>query len=121
MATTRGLDFIAVKITGGTLDSDRRGNEWTVSKSALCSRLAGAFHSKSIRIMSSLLDADALIQELQNFTASISDAGVATYAGSGRGGGKFDDLVLSLAINLLVLGDKANLGGNSWSVVPNFI
>jgi len=117
MAGERGLDWIGVSITGGTADSDRKGSEWKVSKSALCSRLQAAFHTKSIRIMNSLLDADALVGELQTFTANISESGVATY---GAKSGKYDDLVLSLAIGLLVLGDKLDKR-SAWSVVPNFI
>ena len=121
MASERGIDWIGVSITGGTADSDRKGTQWHVSKSALCSRLQGVFHATNLCILNSILDASVLITELQNFTAKISDEGTATYSGSGRGGGKFGDCVLSLAIGLLVLGDAAKVGGNAWSVTQGWM
>jgi len=121
MISERGKDWIGVSITPGSADSDRKGTQWKVSKHALCSRLQSVFHARQIRILNSLIDGPALINELQNFCANIGDAGAITYGGSGRGGGKYDDMCLSLAIGCLVLGDRANVGGESWSVVQNFI
>jgi hypothetical protein len=97
MFTTAGLRFVGVIIVGGDgerMDSDETGN-WHVSKIQLVSRLQSLFHGGDLRIAKSLPEAAALASELQDFRASISEAG---YASFGARVGKHDDLVLALAL-----------------------
>jgi hypothetical protein len=97
MFTTAGLHFTGVTITGG--DHERQdsedGTNWHVSKIQLVSRLQALFHSGDLKIAKSLPEATALATELQDFRASISEAG---YASFGARVGKHDDLVLALAL-----------------------
>ncbi len=97
MFTTAGLPFTGITITGGDaerLDSED-GQNWHVSKIQLVSRLQALFHAGDLRIAKSLPEATALATELQDFRASISEAG---YASFGARVGKHDDLVLALAL-----------------------
>jgi hypothetical protein len=97
MFTTAGLHFTGVTITGG--DAERLdpedGTSWHVSKIQLVSRLQALFHAGDLKIAKSLPEAAALASELQDFRASISEAG---YASLGARVGKHDDLVLALAL-----------------------
>jgi hypothetical protein len=61
----------------------------------LVSRLQAHFHSNDLKIARALPEAAVLAAELQDFRASISEAG---YASFGARVGKHDDLVLALAI-----------------------
>jgi hypothetical protein len=97
MFTTAGLHFTGVTITGGAgerPDSDD-GNNFHVAKLQLVSRLQALFHAGDLRIAKSLPEAQVLVTELQDFRASISEAG---YASFGARVGKHDDLVLALAL-----------------------
>ena len=97
MFTQAGLHFTGVTITGGDaerLDADD-GTNWHVSKIQLVSRLQALFHAGDLKIAKSLPEAAALASELQDFRASISEAG---YASFGARVGKHDDLVLALAL-----------------------
>ena len=82
MFTTAGLPFTGITITGGDaerLDSED-GQNWHVSKIQLVSRLQALFHAGDLRIAKSLPEATALATELQDFRASISEAGYASLA-----------------------------------------
>ena len=89
-----GLDPIVISITSGDnehYEADRSG--WRVSKLALVSRLQALLHASELKIAKSLPEAPALAAELQDFRATISDNGNASFgARSGR-----HDLVLALA------------------------
>jgi hypothetical protein len=81
MFTTSGLHFTGVTITGGDnegMDSDTTSN-WHVSKIQLVSRLQALFHSGDLKIAKSLPEATILATELQDFRASISEAGYASF------------------------------------------
>lgn len=97
MFTTAGLHFTGVTITGG--DNERQdsddGTNYHVSKIQLVSRLQALFHAGDLKIAKSLPEAVALAAELQDFRASISEAG---YASFGARVGRHDDLVLALAL-----------------------
>lgn len=91
-----GLRPIAITITAG--DGEGKGaadDDYRVSKLMLVSRLQAALHAGELRIAKDLKEASALVEELQNFRANISDAGVARF---GARSGKHDDLVLAVGI-----------------------
>lgn len=104
-----GLSPIGVTITSGgdkeTQEPD--GSGWRVGKLALVSRLQSELHSGTLKISSQLPDAPALISELGDFRANISDAGFASF---GARTGKHDDLVLSLALAIWHLAPRTNSG-----------
>jgi hypothetical protein len=90
-----GLDPIGITITGGDnehRETDRSG--WRVSKLALVSRLQALLHAGELKIAKSLPEAPALAAELQDFRATISESGNASF---GARSGRHDDLVLALA------------------------
>ena len=91
-----GLNPIGITITSG--DSEHRENDrsgWRVSKLALVSRLQALLHSGELKIAKSLPEAPALAAELQDFRATISESGNASF---GARSGRHDDLVLALAV-----------------------
>ena len=97
-----GLRPIGVTITAG--DSEHRdpdgSQNYRVAKIVLVSRLQALLHSGALAIARSLPEQPALVSELQNFRASISDLGNASF---GARQGAHDDLVLALAIALWYL------------------
>jgi hypothetical protein len=75
------LDPSNVLITGG-MDVEKRDFEtshgfWRVSKLILVSRLQAMLNSRELRIAADLPAAKLLVNELQNFRAQISEAGIA--------------------------------------------
>ncbi len=95
----RSLNPANVIITGG-IDVERRDWDtaagfWHVSKLVLVSRLQAMLNSKELRIAADLPEASLLVAELQNFRATISESGIATF---GARVGRHDDLVLALAL-----------------------
>jgi hypothetical protein len=85
--------------SGKHIDVERRDWEsgsgyWHVSKLILVSRLQAMLNSRELRIAESLQEARALAG-LQNFRATISESGIATF---GARVGRHDDLVLALAL-----------------------
>lgn len=91
-----GLRPEAVTITAGDGESPGDGRQdHRVSKLRLVSRLQAALHAGELRIAADLKDARALVEDLQNFRATISESG---YARFGARSGQHDDLVLAVAI-----------------------
>jgi hypothetical protein len=98
MFVAAGLSPVGITITGGQDNETRApggGGVWRVSKLVLVSRLQALFHARELRIARGLPEASVLAMELQDFRATISDAGFASF---GARVGKHDDLVLSLAV-----------------------
>lgn len=99
-----GPRLVSVTITAGQVTSrEPQTGNWNVPKRELVSIIQVLLQTGRLRIASSLLDAEALVQELRAFKARISASGHDTYsAGSTpddwRTGGAHDDLVLALAL-----------------------
>lgn len=91
---SEGVNPIGISITGGDAVT-RDGSVWRVPKSHLISRTQTLLHEGRLQIQKSLPDASALVAELQNFRAEVSDTGHWRF---GAKAGKHDDLVLALAI-----------------------
>jgi hypothetical protein len=96
MFVGRGISPIGVTITAGETTS-HEGLVWRVSKIILISRIQALLHDGRLKIHSDLPDAAALVSELQDFRADVTDSG---YWKFGARAGKHDDLVLALAIAL---------------------
>jgi hypothetical protein len=91
-----GVSPIGVTITAG--DSvTREGAIYRVPKLVLISRVQAMLHAGRLKIHKALLDAPALVAELQDFRAEVTDSG---YWKFGARAGKHDDLVLAVAIAL---------------------
>ena len=89
-----GVDVTGVTITGGD-GQTWEGGSYRVSKLILVSRLQALLHDGRLKIQKTLPEAPALVQELQDFRAEVSDLGNWRF---GARSGKHDDLVLALAI-----------------------
>jgi hypothetical protein len=70
---------------------------YKVPKLILISRVQALLHDGRLKIHKGLLDAPALVSELQDFKADVTDSG---YWKFGARAGKHDDLVLAVAIAL---------------------
>ena len=92
----RGVSPIGVTITAGEAIS-HEGLVWRVPKIILISRIQALLHDGRLKIHKDLPDAAALVAELQDFRADVTDSG---YWKFGARAGKHDDLVLALAIAL---------------------
>jgi hypothetical protein len=92
-----GLAPIGVTITAGDAVTNE-GLNFRVPKLALVSRLQACLHNQQLKIHRGLAEAEVLVQELQNFHASVSDSGYWRFGA--RGANKHDDLVLATAIAL---------------------
>lgn len=90
----RGVSPIGVTITGGD-GVTNGGPVWRVAKLILISRVQALLHSGQLKIHKALPDAPALVAELQDFRAEVTDLGNWKF---GARSGKHDDLVLALAI-----------------------
>lgn len=103
----QGISPIGVTITAGEATSNE-GLIWRVSKIILISRIQALLHDGRLKIHKDMPDAAALINELQDFRADVTDSG---YWKFGARAGKHDDLVLALAIALWRShGDNQNIG-----------
>lgn len=103
----RGVSPIGVTITAGEATS-HEGLVWRVSKIILISRIQALLHDGRLKIHKDMPDAAALVSELQDFRADVTDSG---YWKFGARAGKHDDLVLALAIALWRShGDNQNAG-----------
>lgn len=93
-----GLRPVGVTITAGdkeTRDSTGGHEAWRVSKLLLVSHMQASLNEGTLRIAKQLPDARALVEEMQDFRANISEVG---YTSFGAREGAHDDLVLSVAI-----------------------
>ena len=88
------FDVYGVSITAGDTTTKEGRVSW-VPKRLLISGLMAALHDGRLKILKTLTDAAALIEELQSFQATVTESG---YWRFGARAGKHDDLVLALAI-----------------------
>jgi hypothetical protein len=109
IATLAGLEFTAITICAGLVD-DRNGSEWRIGKGVLCSILSAAFHSKCLKILSTLKEAAVLADEIQNFRATINESNGNVAFGARTG--KHDDLTLALCCSLAYLTPQI---GGAWT------
>jgi hypothetical protein len=91
----QGLRPIKVTITGSTEQSHAGSYHWHVGKSLLVSHLDAALHCGVLRFAASLLEGEALKNELQDFQRHVNTAGRASYQARV---GKHDDLVLAVSL-----------------------
>ncbi len=121
----RGISPIGVTITNGDAVT-RDGMTWRVPKLSLISRLQALLHDGRLKIHKALADAPALVAELQEFRAEVTNSG---YWRFGARSGKHDDLVLAVAIALWrAHGDNQHTGileyyrrlanGGGWPTSP---
>ena len=89
-----GIEFKGVIITGGDVEN-RDGHMHKVPKLQLVSQLQALLHEGKLQIQKDLVDAQALVQELQDFRVNHTETGRMQF---GAREGKHDDLVLALAI-----------------------
>ena len=87
---------IGVTITAGG-EVKREGSICSVPKLVLISGVQALLHSGRLKIRKDLPEVPALISELQDFRAEVTDSG---YWRFGARAGKHDDLVLAMAIAL---------------------
>jgi hypothetical protein len=108
MFQSKGLSPIGVGITAGdTIIKDEKDSRiWKVPKIILISGLQAVLHDGRLKIQKELADAPALVSELQDLRATVTDSG---YWKFGAREGKHDDLVLALAIAVW----RANIQYNS--------
>jgi hypothetical protein len=91
-----GMSPIGVTITAGNAVTND-GSIYSVPKLVLISRVQALLHDGRLKIQKSLPDAPALVAELQDFRAEVTDSG---YWRFGARSGTHDDLVLAVAIAL---------------------
>jgi hypothetical protein len=91
-----GISPIGVTITAGDAVAND-GLVYRVPKLILISRVQALLHDGRLKIYKGLPDAPALVAELQEFRAEVTDSG---YWKFGARAGKHDDLVLAVAIAL---------------------
>ncbi len=94
MFEAAGMSPIGVAITSGDAVG-HEGRIYKVPKLTLISRLQALLHDGRLRILRTLPEAPALVAELQDFKAEVTDSG---YWKFGARAGKHDDLVLATAI-----------------------
>ena len=91
-----GVSPIGVAITAGDAVT-REGRIYRVPKLVLISRVQALLHDGRLKIHKGLPNAPALVAELQDFRAEVTNSG---YWKFGARSGKHDDLVLAVAIAL---------------------
>jgi hypothetical protein len=93
----QGLFPTCVTITAGTDEVKVEGetNYFHVPKLQLVSRVQALLHTGQLLIQKDLADTPALVSELQDFRAHVTDSGRWTF---GARSGAHDDLVLALAL-----------------------
>ncbi len=96
MFNAHGMSPIGVAITAGDAVTNE-GMIYRVPKLVLISRVQALLHDGRLKIHKALPDAPALVAELQDFRAEVTDSG---YWKFGARSGKHDDLVLAVAIAL---------------------
>jgi hypothetical protein len=94
--TDMGIFPICVAITAGIDETEvEPGRYYHVPKLHLVSRVQSLLHDGRLQIQKDLPDTPALIAELQDFRATVTDSGRWTF---GARSGAHDDLVLALAL-----------------------
>jgi hypothetical protein len=106
-----GVDFKGVVITGGDAENGD-GQTFRVPKLKLVSQLQALLHAGELQIQKELIDAEALVREMQDFRVNFTDSGRMQF---GAREGKHDDLVLALAI---AVWDATNFVGFEWQSEP---
>ncbi|MBI3789940.1 MAG: hypothetical protein HY275_03580 [Gemmatimonadetes bacterium] len=99
-----GLRPIGITITAGDKWSHAEGGDYRVSKLLLVSQLQAMLNDGTLRIAKDLSERQALVTELMDFRANISEAG---YTRFGAREGTHDDLVLAVAIGAWIAGENA--------------
>jgi hypothetical protein len=84
-----------VTITSGSEVADNGGGRWSVPKVTLISGLQAMLHDNRFFIQSEIIDAAALVSELQSFEGHATDTGRWKF---GARSGAHDDLVLACAL-----------------------
>ena len=92
----QGVKTTGVTITAGEAETSVSGG-YRVAKLQLVSRLQAMLHSGDLKIAANLKDTPALVRELQDFRATFTSAGNATFNARE---GAHDDLVLAVAIGV---------------------
>ena len=90
-----GLRPTGVTITAGDTETRTPERDYRVAKLLLVSHMQAMLHSGVLRIEKSLPDARALVEELADFRANISESGATRF---GAREGTHDDLVLAVPI-----------------------
>jgi hypothetical protein len=90
-----GIPHIAVTITSGANEQQMGGDNLSVPKLHLISRLQAALHSGELKIARQLAEAAAFVRELQDFRTSFTQVGNLQF---GARQGSHDDLVLAAAL-----------------------
>jgi hypothetical protein len=94
--TDQGVFATGVTITAGLDEVEvEKGRFFHVPKLTLVSRVQSLLHDGRLQIQKDLPDTPALIAELQDFRATVTDSGRWTF---GARSGQHDDLVLALAL-----------------------
>ena len=86
---------ICVTITAGTEETSTDSAHFHVPKLQLVSRVQALLHTGQLLIQKELPETPALVAELQDFRATVTDSGRWTF---GARAGAHDDLVLALAL-----------------------
>lgn len=94
-----GVRPLGIVITGGDREIRGANNTLHVAKLLLVSRLQALLHTGGLKIAKGLPDAAELARELQDFRATISQAGHAQFSARN---GAHDDLTLALCIAVWV-------------------
>jgi hypothetical protein len=93
----QGLRPQKVTITAGfeEVQDEHDRKKWMVPKLVLVSRVQALLHDNRLQIHKALPDTAALVAELQDFRAHVTDSGRWTF---GARSGQHDDLVLALSL-----------------------
>jgi len=92
--TAAGVRHTPIVITGGS-EVVQRDRGYAVSKLLLVSRLQASFHAGELRIPRELPEAKNFVHELQEFRATLSEAGCLRF---GARATSHDDMILAVAI-----------------------
>jgi hypothetical protein len=91
----RGIKAVCVTITAGHDEVETDQGYFSVPKLTLISRVQSLLHDGRLQIQKDLPETPALVAELQDFRATVTDTGRWTF---GARSGAHDDLVLALAL-----------------------
>ena len=91
----RGVAATCVTITAGHEEVKAGAGFYSVPKITLVSRVQSLLHDSRLQIQKDLPETPALVAELQDFRATVTDSGRWTF---GARAGAHDDLVLAVAL-----------------------